>query len=527
MSELKYYFARFLRRLHWFLVVSVAISAVAVTVAMTLPPAYESEVRLIVESEQIPNELARSTVSTSATEQLQIIEQRLMTRENLLDIAEQVYFVRGQQDMNADEIVQAMRAQTRIRQSSGRNMATVMSIQFEAPVARSTAAVLNAYLSLILEQAAEFRTARAVTTQEFFEQQVDRLNGDLQAKSAEILEFKNANSDALPETLQFRMSELSRLQSDMSRAAAKAEDLRAQRQRMKRLVEIQTQMRAEGNLPTAELTERQKRLASLRDQLVEARAIYSDESRQVRHLQSLIGQLEAQESPEGTESDTSTEAADAPPTDFEEIVAGDPLLALQVSELDSQIAAATAEKEDLESQIAELRDTIDRTPPNAIALEALERDYDNLQIEYNNAVANLSAANTGERIEFMSRGQRILVIEPPSVPNEPTKPNRKKLAVAGVGAGVLAGLALVYLLEVLNRTPRRPEDIVARFEVMPIATIPYVRTRRQMVVDRAIKLLVILSILVGIPAAIWAIHEYYMPLDLIADKVMTRLGVRW
>ena len=170
------------------------------------------------------------------------------------------------------------------------------------------------------------------------------------------------------------------------------------------------------------------------------------------------------------------------------------------------------------------------TPPAshaAIALEALERDYGNIQEQYNQAVANLSQANTGERIEFMSRGQRITVIEPPTAPTEPTKPNRKKLALAGIGAGVFSGLALVYLLELLNRCPRRPEDIVARFEVMPIATIPYVRTRQQLIVERGVKLIIILVILFGIPAAIWAVHEYSMPLDLVADKVMNRLGVRW
>ena len=51
--------------------------------------------------------------------------------------------------------------------------------------------------------------------------------------------------------------------------------------------------------------------------------------------------------------------------------------------------------------------------------------------------------------------------------------------------------------------------------------------RQQLIVERGVKLVIILVILFGIPAAIWAVHEYYMPLDLVADKVMNRLGVRW
>lgn len=519
MSELKFYISRFVRRLHWFLVVAVAISAVAVTVALTLPPAYESEVRLIVESEQIPGELARSTVSTPAMEQLQIIEQRLMTRENLLQIARDIPVVRGQRGMTADEIVRAMRAQTRIRRSSGSNQATVMTIAFEAPTANSAAAVLNAYLTLILQQAAEFRTERAVTTMEFFKQQVDRLNEDLDAKSAQILDFKNSNPESLPETLGFRMSEQSRLQERLARLESDIDNLRNQRAQLIRLDEATKQIGADPNKSSLALSPRQLRLSQLHQELSEARTVYSEDSPKVRQIKALIGQLEEDEkaafSGEGTDSEQL-------PATRESLMLG-----IQLSDIDARIGSLEAQRTEVEKQIETLRETIAKTPANVIALEALERDYMNIQEQYNQAVANLSQANTGERIEFMSRGQRITVIEPPSAPTEPTKPNRKKLALAGIGAGVLSGLALVYLLELLNRTPRRPEDIVARFEVMPIATIPYVRTRQQLIFERGVKLIVILVILFGIPAAIWAVHEYYMPLDLVANKVMNRLGVRW
>ncbi|SDK93337.1 GumC family protein [Aliiruegeria lutimaris] len=520
MSEIKFYLDRFFRRFHWFLAVAVSISAIAIVVALTLPPAYESEVRMIVESNQIPDELARSTVETSAMEQLQIIEQRLMTRENLLRIANENFIVRGQQDMSADEIVRAMHTQTTLSRSSGRNQATVMTITFEAPSARATAGVLNSYLSVILEQSAEFRTERAVTTLEFFEQQVEHLEQDLDVKSQQILEFKNRNAEALPETLNFRMSEQTRLQDRLTRVEIDIADLNNQRTQLIRLDEAARQIGADPNKATIQLSPRQVRLSELHQDLSEARSVYSEDSAKVRHVKALIAQLEEDEQHESGETDA---AAVAEQIETRESL----MLNIQLADMDSKIATLEEQRGNIEAQLDANSASIERTPANVIALEALERDYKNIQTQYNEAVSNLSRANTGERIEFMSRGQRITVIEPPAVPVEPTKPDRKKLAVAGMGVGILAGLALVYLLEFMTRTPRRPEDIVARFDVMPIATIPYVRTRQQMVVDRGVRVLVILAILVGIPAAIWAVHEFYMPLDLVADKVMNRLGVRW
>ena len=45
--------------------------------------------------------------------------------------------------------------------------------------------------------------------------------------------------------------------------------------------------------------------------------------------------------------------------------------------------------------------------------------------------------------------------------------------------------------------------------------------------QRSLKLLLVLAILVGIPAAVYAIHIYYLPLDLLADRIMNKTGLRW
>ncbi|MEE3070373.1 MAG: lipopolysaccharide biosynthesis protein, partial [Pseudomonadota bacterium] len=159
----------------WFLVVFVAISGLAITVAMTLPPSYVSQVRLIVESAQIPGDLAESTVQISAEEQLQIFETRLLTRANMLDISRRLQVLEDSGSMSPDEIVDAMRARTDISTSAGRNQATLMTMSFEASEAVTAAAVLNEYLSLILREDAEYRSNRAGQTQEFFAQEVARL----------------------------------------------------------------------------------------------------------------------------------------------------------------------------------------------------------------------------------------------------------------------------------------------------------------------------------------------------------------
>jgi len=76
---------------------------------------------LLVESAQISDDLVRTTVQVTAAEQLQVIEQQLLTRTNLIDIANDIRIFEEQDQMTPDEIVVAMRRASRINLTTGRD----------------------------------------------------------------------------------------------------------------------------------------------------------------------------------------------------------------------------------------------------------------------------------------------------------------------------------------------------------------------------------------------------------------------
>jgi len=517
MNELRYYLSIFVRRLPLVLPVTTVIAAVAVIVALTLPPAYVSETRMVVQSPQIPAALAPSTVQVPALERLQIIQQRLLTRENMLRIARELDVFDNVDAMNADAIVDAMRARTTVDIQTGRNAATFMTVKFEAPEARTAAEVLNRYLTLIQQEDAQFRRGRAGETLAFFEGRVESLAEDLDTLSAEILAFKNENTGALPESLDFRMSQRSAKRDQIAQIDRDIKSLQEQRERLKMIYELR------GGAGGAEKSPLEKRLDDLRVRLDEALAVYSPEAPQVKNLQAQIAQIEEQIAAARERAAAEAEAEPEPAAD-----AARPLtmLDIQLSEIDSRIEALRTRRETLRAEIEELEAGIEKTPEVASRLEQLNREYSNVERQLSAAQERLTQARTGDMIESRSRGSRVSVIEPPAVPNAPTKPNRTLIAGGGVGFGIMAGLALVALLELLNGTARRPEDLVRRFNIVPIATIPFIRSRQQMLVQRGAKVLVLLAILIGVPAGVYAVHTYYLPLDLIADRVMDKVGIR-
>lgn len=510
--DLRFYVMRFWRRFPWFLLVAAAITAAALTLALTLPPVYRAEARLLVESPQIPTDLAQSTVSTGASEALQIIVQRLTTRANLLDMAQRLKIYDGGVELSPDKIVDDMRDRISIDLPMGGGTADFVSVSFAASTGQLSATVTNELVTLILQENIALRTATATQTLAFFQQEVDRLGDQLGQLGGKIMQYKLEHKDSLPDSLDFRRG---RQASQQERLVQLQREIAGLKERRAKLVEVYSNTgTVDSTLPAR--TPEEQQLRDLNDQLTSALAILSPQHPTVVTLKQRIAALEAQlkgTAPAPADPDA---APDAPGT-------GNTTFDLQIADIDTQIAISLDEQAQIEKDLAALKASIDETPGNAIQLDSLQRDYDNVQLQYNNAVSRLGAAQTGDRIEALSKGQRITVIEQAVVPDRPTKPNRKMIALAGGFGGIAAGLGIVILLELLNRSIHRPADLAARLGIQPLASIPYIETRRESARRRVILTVMFLLVALGIPALLFAVHTYYLPLDLLIGRILAKI----
>ncbi len=516
--DISFYISRFLRRIHWFVLVLLACSVLGVTVARLLPTVYLAEARLVVESQQIPDELAASTVRTEAFEQLQIIQQRILTRDTLIEMANrlQIYTLAPgdvAKMMSADDIVEDLRKRIAIVttggvQPRGPVQATLVTVSFEAPTAALAALVANEVVTLILTEDVAMRTNVARQTLDFFEQEVQRLDQNLVQSGATILAFKEKNQEALPDSLEFRRNQQAVEQERLLQITRDESELRDRRDRLV-LLHSAT---GRTDLGTAAQTPEQRDLQALQDELSRQLAVLSPQNPKIKLLQAQIAGLEKIVAAQTTGS--------AVAEDGRELSAYD----IQLADLDGQLAYMTDQKTQIAATMAALQQSIEATPGNAITLDTMERDYANLRAQYDLAVQNKARAETGDMIEALSKGQRITVIEQAIAPREPARPNRLLIAAGGVGAGLVFGVGLVLLIEVLKAGIRRPADLVAGLGITPFATLPYLRTRWEIRRRRGLIGFAFAIVLIGIPAGLWAVHTYVTPLDLLLQNVMPRFS---
>ena len=196
-----YYWELLKRRILYVAIPFVLIASAGLAVAMLWPPTYLSEGKILVQSQEIPTELVRPTVTSAAQERIQVIEQRTMTRENLIAIIDKFKLFPEQRDlMSATQLVEMMKKKTSIAPVAqplafsrrSENPTIVFTVGFEDSNPTIASQVANELMTRILNEDLRDRTSRATQTTKFLGREVQRLQAENAAIEAKIAEAKQS-----------------------------------------------------------------------------------------------------------------------------------------------------------------------------------------------------------------------------------------------------------------------------------------------------------------------------------------------
>ncbi|MDQ0322180.1 polysaccharide chain length determinant protein (PEP-CTERM system associated) [Pararhizobium capsulatum DSM 1112] len=514
-TDVRFYLSILIRRLPYMLAIAASVLLLAVVATRVLPTVYSANARILAENPQIPAELARSTVPTGPAEQLQIVQQQITARDNLLTLAEHLGIYEGSDTPPAPEdIVADMRSrigfeQTPLDEPGG---AIVFNVAFEASDPVVAANVANEIAAMILGRNQQQRTDRAGNTLKFFDQEVAKLGDNLNRIEAEILKFKNANKDTLPENLEFRRSQQSLLQGRLATLEQEEAELRTRRSNL--IVAYAGAGQLSGTTP---ITPEQQMLAELNRALAEQLAIFSESSPSIKALRARINSLQSRlvlSQPKSEEKTDRVKADDASKSFG---------LDLQLSDIDDRLQSITREKTTIAQRVSDLTKSITATPASETALNSLERNRENVQTQYNSAIARRAEASTGEQIEMRADGGRFSLLEEATPPTSPISPRGKRILMLGAVLGAGLALGYVVLLELLNRTVRRPAEVVRLLEAYPLAVVPNIRPtayRRRAPKRRSVFARLSAAVLPTLAAAAF----YHVPLKIAFERLLGGLS---
>ena len=498
------------RRILHFLIPALVLAPIGVITVLLLPAKYTAEGTILVESAQIPSDLVRSTINAFAQERIEMIKQRVMTRDQLLSIADKYQLFPKKLELSETDRVDRMRNRLGVslitaqgaRNTGQRDNTIAFRVSYIDRDPDKAYKVANEFMSLFLTEDVRTRTAGASNTTEFFKQQSARLAATVNELDKKIAAYKAANAGALPEELNMHLTLLTQATNDLattdSQIAALDQDARFLQSQLASYV-----AGAGGDNAPA------KQLADLRSQLTQLRTIYTDAHPSVKAVKAQIAAIEAQMKPSREIQTLQDQLADAQ-IDLDKAQRNEPAGASAIAEkrksverlqdaLSAKVSEITAdgggdmvsaqlqgriavsnskramlekEREEVKQKISDLQSQIAKTPEVERGLQALTRDYDNTFKEYQDVLAKQQDAQLAENLEDNQKAEKFSILDPAVRPEKPSSPERAKLSVLAIFAAFAAGGALTLGLEFLSPTVRGRAHLEKLMGAPPLAIIP-------------------------------------------------------
>jgi uncharacterized protein involved in exopolysaccharide biosynthesis len=429
----------------WFVLLPLIVAmAAGIAVAMLMPPVYESSGTVLIESPQLPSDLVSSPVTDIIDQRIARTRERVLSRTDLIRlIRANGLYPREQRTMPLSKIVDTMRESTVLqavsadlqaargmRGNTPDTIAITIGFRYSDPVKAQL--VAQQYVNRFLELDATTQSDQAVGAANFLGDQANSIQTQIAAIDRRVNEIKGKNGAVF--ALQGQMT--GDPSADAARIEAEIGTLQVQSSQLQRATG--------GGDGSAGVGAAEQALRA-------AQARYSDTHPDVIAAKAQLAA--AQRAASG---------ATAAPNDNK----------AQVQAIQQQIAALRSAKAMMLSQGSAARSAAVKAPVLSAQVDQLEKQADALRDQYRDIGSKLQNAQVSARMQTEQKGERLVLADPPVVPDHPARPNRPLIILGSILGGIAAGLGLALLVELMLRPMRGTEAVTYAVGEAPLVVIP-------------------------------------------------------
>lgn len=554
------------KRRKWMLGIPLALGLLlSISTALLWPPQYRSTATILIEAPEVPRDLVRSTITSYADQRIQVISQRIMTTSNLIAVIEKFGLYKEQrkhdpiglvaQKMHEDIILSLISADVIDPRSGRPGQATIaFTLAFDHRSANNAQKVLNELVTLFLAENLRTRRQSAADTTSFLRSEAEKYKLFVDQLETSLAQFKQKYTGNLPEQVQVKIQLKDRNERELLETRGRLQTLIERRVYL--VAELaQLLPYLEPSRESARLNDPRERLKALRTQYVTLNSKYGPSHPDVRKLEREIEALEKEVGPEGSRAaldaerdalvaqlgDLLVKYSDKHPDvmrvrrQLDNVVAKLETMPTNNVEgntrkspnpayvqLQAQLETVDIETRSLNDQQALLLERQQQFERELLAAPEIEQEYRLLNRDYERTLANyhvvkakLVTAELGESLEAESRAEQFSLVEPPTLPIDPIKPNRIAVFVLGLVLSLGTGFGLAALAEVMDTSVYGPMHLASICGAPPLVVVPKIwtvgDTRRKWTI-RIFVGAVLVTISVG---AVLTVHHFIMPLDVI------------
>ena len=433
----------------WWLIVPTLLCLIAgVAAAYLIPALYRSQATLLVEAADVPIDKDATGGSEVVDERLAKIRQQILSRRDLIQAMDKFALYQDErQDQPLSKVVETFHdaiavtpVSAEFAQSGGKaTIAFTVSYDYRDPIVAQQ--VTQSLIDRIVEIDSTANVDQTRAAVAFLSQQNEGLQAQISLVQGQLSSLKAHNG-----------SLLSNVNVPMMGGGGGAESQIAMLQRDNANLNQQRDL-------VKSSAERDPVVSQAEAGLAAAKAVYADS-----HPDVIFAKQRLEEAKRLAASNVKKVPVDS--------------IAQQIAFNNSQISALQSAKSQDQSRSSQIYAAQSRGPAVMEQAAQLQQKLDGLNVQYQQSSTKLISAQSAARAATEQRGERLVVVDAPSQPDEPSWPNRPMLMAGGAALGAGFGLALIMLIELLRRPIRGAAGLEAITNIAPLGIVPIVAAKR-------------------------------------------------
>ena len=570
------YVAMFHRRRAPIVLAGGVLLGLSLAAAFLWPATYKSKATILIEEQEIPSELVHSTITSYADHRIETIKQQVMSRTTLWKVVEQYNLYPDLRRSNsaeevvkrftkdiAVEVISADVVDKRTQHPTKATIAFTVAYQSNSPDMAQK--VANELTSLFLGENLKSRERQAQEATSFLQQEAENLSKHIGEIDEKIARLKHRASGALPELMPLNLQLMSQSDRELTDIDQQIRSLEERKNYLEG--ELAT---IKPNTPIMSVTgerilDSAERLRGLRAEYAGASANRSPEHPDVMKMRQEIEALEKEtgqpieieeatkqlidaraslttfskhlgkDHPDVVQARRTIEALEQEVRQLSSVPLRKPILRpenpayiniqAQLNSVTSSLNALRTTRAAVKRRLEDYAARLERTPEMEPDYLSLTRDRDTAGQKYQEIRSRLLEAKVSEGLEVQRKGERFSLIDPPSLPEKPDKPNRSAIVLLGFILALAGGIGSAAALELLDHSIRTPEQLTRLTHLSPLAVIPFMPNEQDLF--KAVKHRRLLQG-AGVGALVTILlllHAFVMPLDVLWFAALRRFGI--
>jgi polysaccharide chain length determinant protein (PEP-CTERM system associated) len=429
-------------------VITWVVALIGWVVVLRLPNQYEASARVYVDTQSILKPLLSSmTTVPNLEQQVMFMRRTLISRPNVERLMRMVDLdVKAKDTKEHDKIVDELMSQIKVTGTERDDIYTLTYVSDNPKLGKD---VVSSLLTIFVEGSFSGKKQDSEKAVQFIDDQIKTYEEKLAAAENSLKEFKLKNLGMLPGggsgtgdfggQLQTATDQLSQAKLELAEAEQARNAIRRQ---------IDGEPVKPGTVtvdPALVDPELEARIAQAQKNLDNLRLQYTEQHPDVIANRRLLDQLLAQKADLAKNKKRSLD----PGASYSPMLQQ---LNVSLSQAEARVASMRARVAEYENRVARLRNQSTTAPEIEAQFAQLNRDYNVNRENYQKLVERRESARLSGDLSSATDMLQFRVIDPPTVPNHPTGPNRLRLfSLVFVGA-LVAGLAVAFLMSQLRPT---------------------------------------------------------------------------